>query len=163
MPAPLNGAVCGPQVPGTKWNHTTKLEELNPCPLNACCTVWGQCGSTHDFCTDTKRANGAPGTAANNTNGCISNCVLGVVISNPPAKFLSIGYFQGDNGQRPCDNMNISNVDFTKYTHTSMPFPLHFHSLSTLFLCFHFKTIENYLVLHLFQISQMSTPKANSI
>ena len=37
MPAPLENAVCGPQVPGTiKPPSGTNISELNPCPLKAC-------------------------------------------------------------------------------------------------------------------------------
>lgn len=43
MPAPLSNAVCGPQVPGTPTPPSgTNISSLNPCPLNACCDVWGQ-------------------------------------------------------------------------------------------------------------------------
>lgn len=48
MPAPVNGAVCGPQVPGTAEPAAgTDLSTLNPCPLNACCSVWGQVSDRH--------------------------------------------------------------------------------------------------------------------
>jgi LysM repeat protein len=40
MPAPLDNAVCGPQVPGTEApTNGTALADLNPCPLNACCDI----------------------------------------------------------------------------------------------------------------------------
>ena len=40
MPAPIPGAVCGPQKPGTvKPAAGVALSSLNPCPLNACCDV----------------------------------------------------------------------------------------------------------------------------
>jgi LysM repeat protein len=43
MPAPLTNAVCGPQVPGTARPPTgVDISSLNPCPLNACCNIWGQ-------------------------------------------------------------------------------------------------------------------------
>lgn len=43
MPAYVNGAVCGPQVPGTsRPTDGSDIAGLNPCPLNACCDVWGQ-------------------------------------------------------------------------------------------------------------------------
>jgi hypothetical protein len=41
MPAPVQGTVCGPQVPGTqKPPAGTSLASLNPCPLKACCNVF---------------------------------------------------------------------------------------------------------------------------
>jgi chitinase len=46
MPAPNNNAICGPQVVGTKKpTNGTDWSLLNQCPLNACCDVWGQCGT----------------------------------------------------------------------------------------------------------------------
>ena len=43
MPAVVANAVCGPQVPGTATPPAgTNLSTLNPCPLNACCDIWGQ-------------------------------------------------------------------------------------------------------------------------
>lgn len=83
MPATLSNAVCGPQDPGTKRpTDDTKLADLNPCPLNACCDVWGQCGITAEFCTDTATDN--PDTAEPSTNGCISNCGTNIVRVTPP-------------------------------------------------------------------------------
>ncbi|KAF9247439.1 hypothetical protein DTO013E5_4830 [Penicillium roqueforti] len=42
----MANAVCGPQKPSTKRpDDTTDLADLNTCPLNACCNVWGQCGT----------------------------------------------------------------------------------------------------------------------
>lgn len=43
MPAVVQNAVCGPQVPGTPIAPDgTDFSTLNECPLNACCDVWGQ-------------------------------------------------------------------------------------------------------------------------
>lgn len=43
MPAAVSNAVCGPQKPGTETPPSgTDLSTLNPCPLNACCDVFGQ-------------------------------------------------------------------------------------------------------------------------
>lgn len=40
LPAPMENAICGPTKPGTKAPADgEKLEDLNPCPLNACCNV----------------------------------------------------------------------------------------------------------------------------
>lgn len=47
MPAVVANAVCGPQVPGTATPPAgTDLSQLNPCPLNACCDIWGQVSSS---------------------------------------------------------------------------------------------------------------------
>jgi hypothetical protein len=43
MPAAVANTLCGPQVPGTVVPPAgTNISLLNPCPLNACCDVWGQ-------------------------------------------------------------------------------------------------------------------------
>jgi len=121
MPAAVANVVCGPQAPGTvKPPAGTDLSTLNPCLLNACCDVWGQCGTTAEFCTNT--STGAPGTAQAGTNGCISNCGTNIVRSAPPATFLNIAYFEGYSLDRPCLNMDARQLDTAKYTHIHFAF-----------------------------------------
>ena len=61
FPAAIANAQCGPQKPGTiPPTNGSNITDLNLCPLNACCNIWGQCGITADFCIDTNT--GAPGT-----------------------------------------------------------------------------------------------------
>ncbi|KAJ7513181.1 class V chitinase-like protein [Mycena galericulata] len=121
MPPPLPNAVCGPQVPGTaNPGAGANLSALNPCPLNACCDIWGQCGTTSDFCTSS--STGAPGTAAPGTNGCISNCGTDVIIGSAPPEFLHVAYFEAFNIQRPCLKMDIMQLDTTQYTHVHFAF-----------------------------------------
>ncbi|KFY18212.1 hypothetical protein V492_00069 [Pseudogymnoascus sp. VKM F-4246] len=104
MPAPVVGAVCGPTKPGTlKPTSGQTLSDLNPCPLKTCCNVWGQCGTTEDFCTVTKSPTGAPGTA-----GCIQNCGMDIVNNSTGlSALLRIGYFEGWNNERDCLNMDV--------------------------------------------------------
>jgi chitinase len=53
MPASVENALCGPTVPGTlRPTNGMDIKDLNPCPLNVCCNVWGQCGLTNDFCVE---------------------------------------------------------------------------------------------------------------
>lgn len=53
MPAALSNALCGPQKPQTPTPPSgTNISTLNPCPLNACCDVWGQVSDRLDFATD---------------------------------------------------------------------------------------------------------------
>ncbi|KAF2157187.1 glycoside hydrolase family 18 protein, partial [Myriangium duriaei CBS 260.36] len=126
FPAPVTGTVCGPQVPGTQkptsgspWDWA----KLNQCPLNACCDQWGQCGVTPDFCTNTTKPGGAPGTALPNTNGCISNCGTNVVQTPGKNEQFRIGYFESWNLQRPCDVMDVSKVNANGYyTHVHWGF-----------------------------------------
>jgi LysM repeat protein len=167
MPAPLDGTQCGPQVPGTTAPPAgTDLQTLNPCPLNACCDIWGQvcsvlplhdaafanyldmqCGITAEFCTNT--STGAPGTAKPGTNGCISNCGTALVKSDPPPVFRSIAYFEGFGLGRPCLYEDASQLDPSKYTHLHFAFAsltadykVHFQDSLTEWEFQNFKTIR---------------------
>jgi GH18 family chitinase len=44
------------------------------------------------------------------------------VIGSPPAQFRKIAYFETFNLDRPCLNMDISQVDTSKYTHIHFAF-----------------------------------------
>ncbi len=119
MPGVLSNAVCGPQMPGTTrpadWDT---LADLNPCPLNVCCNVWGQCGLTEDFCTEAPADSGAPGAVVPGSNGCISNCDMEIMNNeSPPPTFRVIGYWEAWNKQRPCLHMKASQLDTSYYTH----------------------------------------------
>ncbi|PKX96685.1 class V chitinase Chi100 [Aspergillus novofumigatus IBT 16806] len=105
MPATIPNAVCGPQ-----------------CPLNACCNIWGQCGTTGDFCTPSNSSTGAPGTAAPGQNGCISNCGMDIVTSSAPAETYSIAYFEAFNWKRSCLRMSVNSIDTSAYTHIHYSF-----------------------------------------
>ncbi|KAL6876786.1 glycoside hydrolase family 18 protein [Trichoderma novae-zelandiae] len=123
MPAVVPGTVCGPQVAGTKrpanWSD---IGSLNPCPLNACCDIWGQCGITPDFCTPAKSSTGAPGTSPPGINGCISNCGTSIVNSEePPTEFRSIGYFESFGANRSCLAMDASQIPGS-YSHIHYAF-----------------------------------------
>ena len=123
MPAPVSNAVCGPTVPGTEQpTNGTALADLNPCPLNACCDIWGQCGITAEYCTNVTGPTGNPGTAPVNQNGCISNCGTDI-ISNPYTNpFSKIGYYESWNYDRDCLNMRIVDIEVTSYTHIHWAF-----------------------------------------
>ncbi|KAF3909185.1 Endochitinase [Dactylellina cionopaga] len=123
MPAPLTNAICGPQVPGSKPPATGKpLASLNPCKLNACCNIWGQCGTTSDFCTISKSSTGAPGTSAPGKNGCVSNCGTDVIKATKPARFFSIAYYEAWSPKRACLKMPVDLIDVKKYTHIHYAF-----------------------------------------
>ncbi|KAL1866812.1 hypothetical protein VTK73DRAFT_4511 [Phialemonium thermophilum] len=124
MPSPIDNAQCGPQVPGTQrpTGGDFDLSKLNPCPLNVCCDIWGQCGTTDEFCVD-NRGDGAPGTAAKGTNGCISNCGTDIVAGDsPPSEYRSVGYFEAWNHNRPCLWMEATDIDPAQYTHIHFAF-----------------------------------------
>jgi chitinase len=119
----VKGTVCGPQVPGAPiLPANTNYSLIYQCPLNACCDIWGQCGTTAEFCTISESTTGAPGTAAPGTNGCISNCGTEIIIGDAPAQYLKIGFFEGYDTQRPCLNERLSALDLSPYTHIFLSF-----------------------------------------
>ncbi|KAI1352858.1 hypothetical protein F5Y01DRAFT_324113 [Xylaria sp. FL0043] len=121
MPAPVANAICGPQVPGTKKPPKgTDISTLNQCALNACCDAWGQCGTTSEFCTNT--STGAPGTAKQGTNGCISNCGTNIVSGAAPEVFRRVTYFEGYNLGRECLYMDAHQINGSEYTHVHYGF-----------------------------------------
>ncbi|KAH7311959.1 family 18 glycosyl hydrolase, partial [Rhexocercosporidium sp. MPI-PUGE-AT-0058] len=124
MPAIVSNAVCGPTMAGTvRPPAGTNLSTINPCPLNVCCNIWGQCGMTDDFCVVSKSTTGAPGTAAPGKHGCISNCGRNIIKGSAPAKKFKLGYFEGWNLNRECLTMDASQIDTKAYTHVHFAFP----------------------------------------
>lgn len=113
LPAPVSNAICGPTKPGTKQPiDGTKLEDLNPCPLNACCNKWGQCGITPEFCTVSKGPTGNPGTSAPGVAGCVSSCGTSIVKgTTAPASFGRVGYYESWNMDRKCLRMKASDAN----------------------------------------------------
>ncbi|KAF2664287.1 glycoside hydrolase [Microthyrium microscopicum] len=123
MPAQSAGLVCGPQVQGTqKPTNGTKLEDLNLCPLNACCSIWGYCGTTDDFCTKHLADTGAPGTSTQQ-NGCAGSCGMDIVNNkNQPSSFSRVGYFTAWNQDRRCLNMDVTQINQNNFTHIHFSF-----------------------------------------
>ncbi|KXJ85657.1 hypothetical protein Micbo1qcDRAFT_127692 [Microdochium bolleyi] len=115
MPAPMANAVCGPTAPlATRPTDGTPLKDALPCPLNACCNVWGQCGITQDFCVENKADSGNPGTSKSQ-NGCVSSCGMDIVNNaNAPAKYGRVGYYESWNFRRPCLTMRASDSNVNK-------------------------------------------------
>ncbi|KAK5799831.1 hypothetical protein VI817_002043 [Penicillium citrinum] len=120
FPAEIANAQCGPQKPGSKPpTDGSNIADMNPCPLNACCNIWGQCGITKDFCVDTNT--GAPGTAKEGTYGCISNCGMDVVKGSGSGA-IKIAYYEGYNMKRDCLFQDASQIDTSQYTHIHFGF-----------------------------------------
>jgi chitinase len=123
FPASVANAECGPQVVGTVAPaDTTNITWMNPCPLNVCCDIWGQCGNAPTFCTASLAFSGAPGTAASGENGCISNCGLDIVSSDSVAETYTVGYSEGFNVDRDCLVMDVTEINTTAYTHVHFAF-----------------------------------------
>lgn len=62
---------CGPYAPGD-WKTPPE------CPNKACCSKWGYCGLTSDFCEK--------------STGCFSNCGYGNIPSRKPSNFKRVAY-----------------------------------------------------------------------
>ncbi|KAK3986863.1 glycoside hydrolase, subgroup, catalytic core [Cladorrhinum sp. PSN332] len=127
FPAPVANAVCGPTVPGTvkPTDPSVNIANLNPCPINACCNIWGQCGITEEYCLVTPADTGAPGSSAPGTNSCISNCGIDIIktpVKPTAAQRVKVAYFAAWNNQRPCLTMHVDEIDTTKYTHIHFAF-----------------------------------------
>ncbi|KAI2464120.1 glycoside hydrolase superfamily [Annulohypoxylon bovei var. microspora] len=124
LPAPQKGAICGPTVPGTEQPPTgTNISNLNPCPLNACCNIWGQCGITGEFCVPTMGKFGNLGTGPPGSNGCASSCGREIVNNGEaPGSFISVGYYESWNMDRPCLTMKAKSIAGLKYTHVHWGF-----------------------------------------
>lgn len=125
MPASISNAECGPQVAGTEApDDMTTLSDLNPCPLNACCDIWGQCGITDEFCTVSNSTTGAPGTAADGENGCISNCGTDIINNDSaPSSVMKVGYYEVFSLQRSCLAMSVDDIPTDAgYTHIHFAF-----------------------------------------
>ncbi|KAF2437653.1 glycoside hydrolase family 18 protein [Karstenula rhodostoma CBS 690.94] len=111
FPHPVEGALCGPTKPGTTFVPGQVLESYNPCPLNACCNIWGQCGITPTFCICD------PGESPDTSvveNGCIWSCGTTIINTAPlPTRFGRIGYYDSSNFRRECLRLSSknSNID----------------------------------------------------
>ncbi|KAL2837360.1 glycoside hydrolase superfamily [Aspergillus pseudoustus] len=121
FPAPIADAICGPMKPGTTMPDDSSPAEwalLNPCPLNACCNLWGWCGINPEFCERKESATGNPGTTL-----CVSNCGTSVVNDDiPPDQFAKVGYFLASNLKRECLTMNAYSIRTSDYTHIQYAF-----------------------------------------
>lgn len=124
LPAVDKKAVCGPTKEGTKPPDKDKnetLADLNPCPLNACCNIWGQCGITGDFCVPTEGKFGNPGVGPIGSNGCATNCGQEIVNNDEaPGDFVSVGYYESWNMDRPCLTMKAKSLASMGKSYTHM-------------------------------------------
>jgi GH18 family chitinase len=98
---------------------------LNPCPLNVCCNIRGQCGINEQFCIEKRGPAGNPGTSPANTNGCVSSC--GVDIHNTDGDIVvpygRVGYYESWNFNRKCLWLCAANANTNlAYTHIHWAF-----------------------------------------
>lgn len=120
-PLAIANAECGPQVPNTTFTSEDSYswEELNPCPLNACCDSYGQCGTTPLYCDGyDETSTDPPGT-----DNCISNC--GSTITNTavePDSYSKVGYYEASSANRSCLQMDPLSIDTSQWTHINFAF-----------------------------------------
>lgn len=126
MPPPQAGTQCGPLVPGTpKPKPGVSLADLNPCPLNSCCSNWGYCGVFPAHCAINAPEGGGPGSKKKGfQNTCISNCGNEIKQnSGPPESFQRIGYYESYGMERDCLKLKAKNANTDgSYTHIHWAF-----------------------------------------
>lgn len=83
-------AECGPQA--------SKDGTYVKCPLNACCSQYGFCGLTSEFCDKTDSPTGSPGTA-----GCLLDCGYGKVHTDTRSDYKRIAYWMDVEGKLKTD------------------------------------------------------------
>ncbi|CZR66788.1 uncharacterized protein PAC_16689 [Phialocephala subalpina] len=93
-------AECGPYAPSGNYD----------CPLNVCCSQYGFCGTTEDFC----------GT------GCVTGCTT---VDEPSCSGSSsdqqlIGYYESWSYDRPCDAWAPENITAGVWTQLNYAFAL---------------------------------------
>ncbi|RAL04126.1 putative class V chitinase [Aspergillus ibericus CBS 121593] len=94
---------CDPSVSGwttTAWGSEYASSEK--CPLNVCCSAYGFCGTTSDFCGNTT--------------------VAEPVCEGSSATKKTIAYYEGWNLERSCDTMPPESIPIGGYTHLNFAF-----------------------------------------
>ncbi|KAJ7247043.1 hypothetical protein C8J57DRAFT_1523257 [Mycena rebaudengoi] len=101
-PIPVNPKIqCGPESPGG-----------GECPLNACCSPFGFCGITSEFCEPS--TNGDP---------CLSNCGYATLPTCDGSQMTrSVGYYAGWAAKRSCNAVKVSQLDLASLTHVIYAF-----------------------------------------
>ncbi|KAL4997043.1 hypothetical protein BDV10DRAFT_186556 [Aspergillus recurvatus] len=124
MPASIENAVCGPQVPGTERpTNGTELADLNPCPLKTCCNIWGTVRYHSRVLHRYRITQWSPWYFGKWHEWCVSNCGTDIVNNDtPPDIFITIRYFEAWNFERECLNMDITYFDTSAYSHLHFAF-----------------------------------------
>ncbi|KAK3935763.1 chitinase [Diplogelasinospora grovesii] len=85
---------------GIQWSNAST------CPLNVCCSPFGFCGTTADFCGGQQVAEPSCATSGLSTSKRL------------------IGYYEGWNVERSCDVMTPAQIPLGYYTHINFAFSL---------------------------------------
>lgn len=87
------------------------------------CSIWGQCGNrTNSLAFNDELNFAAPWTTSPSQRDCNSNCSAEIISSDPPLTRYTVGYFEGWNEERPCLNMEASEIPVDAYTHLHFGF-----------------------------------------
>ncbi|GAT22275.1 class V chitinase [Aspergillus luchuensis] len=87
---------------GTRQRESSEYASSEKCPLNVCCSAYGFCGTTSDFC-------------GNST-------VAEPVCDGNSATKKTIAYYEGWNLERSCDTMTPESIPIGGYTHLNFAF-----------------------------------------
>jgi hypothetical protein len=83
-------------------NYTTQFAEVSKCPLNVCCSKWGYCGLTEEFC----------GTKKVKRPSCDKKGSVNRVV----------GYYEGWSLDRSCNAFAPEQIPVGIYTHLNYAF-----------------------------------------
>lgn len=127
MPPSQEGTECGPLVPGTKrpTDISVSLADLNPCPLNACCSNWGYCGVFPGHCEIHAPPGGGPESKLDGfQTTCVSNCGNEIKKnSGAPSEYQRVGYYESFGLQRECLWLDAKDANTDgSYTHIHWAF-----------------------------------------
>lgn len=79
------------------------------CPLNVCCSEYGNCGTTIDFCG----------------KSCQNNCdqpQLSTCATDNSSSLRTVGYYESWANTRKCQNVSVKDLNVTGFTHINYAF-----------------------------------------
>ncbi|KAL4938741.1 hypothetical protein BDV06DRAFT_231555 [Aspergillus oleicola] len=96
-------AECDPvSFPGWGDSWSSDYREAENCPLNVCCSEYGFCGTTEDFCGDSS--------------------VAEPVCNGTSSSKRTIAYYEGWNFKRACDTMAPEDIPISGYIYINFAF-----------------------------------------
>nr|CAC34265.1 hypothetical protein [Schwanniomyces etchellsii] len=102
-PIPNPKAECGPLASGDLYN--------SECPNKACCSQYGFCGTTSEFCDKKSSNTNSPGTT-----GCYSNCGYGNLPTKSASSFKKVAYWIDTDSSMYMDPLTINGYDIVHYS-----------------------------------------------
>ena len=106
----------GQQVPGTPIAPAEQISRHLMSVISMPAVIFGQCGTTSEFCTISESPTGAAGLRRRKRTAVSLNCGTRSITSDAPAEFMRVGFFEGYNLDRPCTNMLITSFNMSGYT-----------------------------------------------